>query len=77
MSAPTESATYQAKLVFPDAKARDDCEVALRGWLKEWQQRATIGRAVKEAQEGGEGDVTGFLFEIKLKGERILYINAI
>jgi hypothetical protein len=83
MSAPTESTTFQAKLVFPDAKARDDAEIALRGWLKEWQQRATISRAVKEAREGDEGDATGFLFGIYEKdgslgkGRKIFYINAL
>jgi hypothetical protein len=81
MSAPTERPTFQAKLVFPDAKARDDCEVALRGWLKEWQQRATISRAVKEVREGDEGETTGFLFGIYEKTDigkrRIFYINAL
>jgi hypothetical protein len=79
-----EGTEYNMTLTFPDAKAREDFEIAFHGWLKEYQQRVTIHRALGAAMAGdaAEGDDTaGHLFGISIttkKGGTIdVYINAI
>jgi hypothetical protein len=82
MSAPTETTSYQVKLDFPDARSREDFDVAFRGWLKEYQQRATIHRAMVVAEQAAEGDDTGgHLFRVTIKRKdgysESWYVNAI
>jgi hypothetical protein len=80
MSAPAESTSYQIKLDFPDAKARADFETAFHGWLKGYQQRATmhrtLGAALTDAAEGD--DTAGHLLEYyDKKAKKTVYINFI
>jgi hypothetical protein len=83
MSAPTEDTTFQVKLDFPDAKTRADFETAFHGWLKEYQQRVTIHRALAATMAGdaAEGDDTaGHLleFQSEKRGKKTwVYINVI
>ena len=60
----------QVSLDFPDGKSREDFEVAFRGWLKEYQQRATIQRSLQAAATSAaeEGDDTaGHLLRMTLR----------
>ena len=57
-------ATTDIHLEFPDDGARDDFEIAFRGWLKQYQQQAGLARAVaggakKKADSGSTGGLTG------------------
>ena len=75
----------QVSLDFPDSKSREDFEVAFRGWLKEYQQRATIQRSLQAAATSAaeeEDDTMGHLVRITIKdraGKVIesTYINII
>lgn len=53
-------------LGFPDAKARDDFELAFRAWLQQRKREivteAVVGSAVQRAAEGRGEDVSGHLF---------------
>jgi hypothetical protein len=82
MSAPTENTSFRVTLDFPDAKARADFETAFHGWLKEYQQRITIQRALRAAEQAAEGDDTGgFLirwsYTLKDGRSETSYINLI
>jgi len=60
----------EVTLEFPDAEARQDFEVAFRGWAKQYQQSATAHRfveaLVRDEISGGE-DTGGHLFSITKK----------
>jgi len=47
--------TTNLNLQFPDEKSRDDFEIAFRGWLKQYQQQATVTYAIQGrlAQQAG------------------------
>jgi hypothetical protein len=76
-----EGTEFNLKLDFPDAKARGDFETAFHGWLKEYQQRVTIHRALGAALAGdaAEGDDTaGHLLEYyDRRAKKIIYVNFI
>jgi hypothetical protein len=42
-------------LEFPDDKTRDDFEIAFRGWLKMYQQQATVAKGLMGGGGGGNG----------------------
>ncbi|MGY1707509.1 hypothetical protein ACI79C_23340 [Geodermatophilus sp. SYSU D00697] len=42
-------------LNFPDDQAREDFEIAFRGWLKQYQQQAGVSRALIGGSRPGGG----------------------
>jgi hypothetical protein len=68
-------AGLEMTLDFPDAKMREDFEVAFRGWLKQYQQTAAthllvgalaskdiVGEGKGNASGEGEEDTSAYLF---------------
>jgi hypothetical protein len=71
----------KAEWEFPDETARDDFEIAFRGWMKQYQQAAStqrlVGALAAKASEEGD-DTEGYLLSITNKTYgRYLYINLI
>ena len=71
----------QVTLNFPDGKSRDDFEGSFRGWLKEYQQRATAQRRAAYGAASGAGaeeeDVSGYLYEHYGADGEMTYVNFI
>jgi hypothetical protein len=72
----------QATLEFPDAKSRDDFEVAFRGWAKQYQQatstRQIVGAlAEKAAAEARGEDASGYLYRSWSADEGYFYLDFI
>jgi hypothetical protein len=75
----------KAEWEFPDETARDDFEIAFRGWMKQYQQAASaqrlVGALAAKANEDAD-DTEGFLITLKnvqLKGKSYgdIYLNMI
>jgi hypothetical protein len=66
-------------LAFPDAEAQQGFEAAFQGWLKEYEQRLAIQRALQAAAEAAESapddDTSGYLIELNV-GKKTIYLNA-
>ena len=51
-----DAVKHTLNLEFPDEQTKEDFEIAFRGWLKQYQQQATLQR---QLSSGGGGQQPG------------------